>query len=132
MRQQQECLFTQHAIIQNTILGVEYHHKICASHFDNKHLYYNFICNTNLSMLTSSTNILLLQQSSIWYNWPLTLILPSTHNHEKGKRTITTSVHLTLLSVTLLNLIRFFFFLKIHITSNKTTLYGLDKHANSN
>lgn len=48
-------------VIQTRILGVEYHHKICALHFDNKHLYYNLIINTNLSILTSSTNVLLLQ-----------------------------------------------------------------------
>lgn len=46
-------------IIQNWVLRVEYHHKICDLHFDNKHLHYNFICNKTLSMLSSSKNILL-------------------------------------------------------------------------
>jgi len=89
-------------IIQNRILGVEYSHKICASHFDNKHLYYNFICNTNLSMLSSSTNVLLLQQFCILYsNLLSTCILLSTHHHEeKGKHTAT--VYLILSTVTLL------------------------------
>lgn len=92
-------------ITQTRILGVEYHHKICASHFDNKHLYYNFVCNTNLTMLTSSTNILLLQQFWLLYsNLLSTLTLLSTHYHEeKGKCTVTTSVHLILSTVTLLS-----------------------------
>lgn len=46
-------------IIQNWILRVEYHYKICALHFDNKHLHYNFICNKTLIMLISSKTILL-------------------------------------------------------------------------
>lgn len=93
-------------IIQTRILGVEYHHKICASHFDNKHLYYNFICNTNLSMLTSSTNILLLQQFCILYSNLLSTLLSTHYHEEKGKRTATTSLHLILPTVTLLNLVR--------------------------
>lgn len=85
-------------IIQTRILGVEYHHTGCASHFDNKYLYYNFICNTNLSVLTSSTNASLLLQFCIMYsNLLSTFTLLSTHYHEeKGKHTVTTSVHLIL------------------------------------
>lgn len=94
MRQQQKRLFTQYAILQNTIWGVEYHQKICALHFDNKHLYYNFICSTNLNMLTSSTNVSLLQQ---FYHIAIAL-----HSYEKC--TVTAPVHLTPLSATLVTL----------------------------
>lgn len=45
--------------IQNWIWREEYHYKIRALHFDNKHLHYNFICNKTLSVLSSSKTILL-------------------------------------------------------------------------